>query len=212
MKNWTWYIGIILLSVSHCVLANKITITLVDANQSPVKNAVVLFNPLFDIEEDTTPHNTAIMNQIDKQFVPHVLVVQKNTEIAFPNADNLFHHVYSFSPTKQFELKLYKEFTAEPLFFEHPGIVDIGCNIHDWMLGYIVVSDTPYFLKTDENGTASVTVPTGKYRLTFWHPEAPNEIPFGQSEINITGAQQLSLTLKTVISNNTDFDRGFGDY
>ena len=79
----------------------------------------------------------AIMNQIDKQFAPHVLVVQSGTDISFPNADNLFHHVYSFSPTKQFELKLYKEFTAEPLRFEQAGIVDIGCNIHDWMLGYI---------------------------------------------------------------------------
>ena len=79
------------------------------------------------------------MNQINKQFAPHVLVVQKNTEVTFPNADNVFHHVYSFSPTKQFELKLYKEFTAEPLFFEQAGIVDIGCNIHDWMLGYMIL-------------------------------------------------------------------------
>ena len=214
MKNWTCYLGVILLFISIPVLANNVsaTVTVVDANQSPVKNAVVLFTPLFDIEEDTTPHKTAIMNQIDKQFVPHVLVVQKNTEIAFPNADNLFHHVYSFSPTKQFELKLYKEFTAAPLFFEHSGIVDIGCNIHDWMLGYIVVTDTPYFLKTDDDGTASIAIPTGKYQLTFWHPEAPNEVPFAQSEMNITGPEQLTLTLKNAISNDTNFDRGFGDY
>ena len=107
----------------------------------------------------------AIMNQIDKQFAPHVLVVQSGTDISFPNADNLFHHVYSFSPTKQFELKLYKEFTAEPLRFEQAGIVDIGCNIHDWMLGYIVVTDSPFFAKTNEEGVMNVSLPVGEYSV-----------------------------------------------
>ncbi|MDO6568017.1 methylamine utilization protein [Alteromonas sp. 1_MG-2023] len=193
------------------------SITLLDAEQSPVKDGVVIFTPLFDlpVTEKTSVSEvpkTAIMNQINKQFAPHVLVVQKNTEVTFPNADNLFHHVYSFSPTKQFELKLYKEFTAEPLFFEQSGIVDIGCNIHDWMLGYIVVTDSPFFIKTTDEGNADISLPSGRYSVDFWHPGAPNEQPFAETEIDITADKNFTLTLSKAIANDDDFDDGFGDY
>ncbi len=195
------------------------SITLLDAKQSPVKDGVVIFTPLFDLsstepknsEAESTP-KTAIMNQINKQFAPHVLVVQKNTEVTFPNADNVFHHVYSFSPTKQFELKLYKEFTAEPLFFEQAGIVDIGCNIHDWMLGYIVIADSPYFVKTADDGNAGISLPAGKYSVEFWHPNAPNEQPFIETEVELTRDKNFTLTLSKVIASDDDFDDGFGDY
>ncbi|AEF05403.1 hypothetical protein ambt_19560 [Alteromonas naphthalenivorans] len=202
-------------------LANNVTasITLLDAEQSSVKDGVVIFTPLFDLPSTETNHSeaestpkTAIMNQINKQFAPHVLVVQKNTEVTFPNADNVFHHVYSFSPTKQFELKLYKEFTAEPLFFEQAGIVDIGCNIHDWMLGYIVIADSPYFLKTADDGNADISLPTGKYSVEFWHPNAPNETPFIETEIELNSDKNFTLTLSKVIASDDDFDDGFGDY
>lgn len=214
-------IGLMALIAPFHALADNVTasITLLDAEQSPVKDGVVIFTPLFDIssveltnsEAESTP-KTAIMNQINKQFAPHVLVVQKNTEVTFPNADNVFHHVYSFSPTKQFELKLYKEFTAEPLFFEHPGIVDIGCNIHDWMLGYIVIADSPYFVKTADDGNADISLPAGKYSVEFWHPNAPDEMPFAESEVTLISDKSFTLTLTTVIGNDDDFDDGFGDY
>jgi plastocyanin len=199
-------------------LADNVTasITLLDAEQSPVKDGVVVFKPLFDIS-DLAPQESeslqpAAMKQINKQFEPHVLVVQKNTEVIFPNADNVFHHVYSFSPTKQFELKLYKEFTAEPLFFEQAGIVDIGCNIHDWMLGYIVIADSPYFIKTADDGNADISLPAGKYSVEFWHPNAPNEQPFIETEVELTTDKNFTLTLSKVIASDDDFDDGFGDY
>ena len=191
----------------------KFDIALTDSNANLVSNGVFIFEPLFDVEANMVPHQPpAVMNQIDKQFVPHVLVVNTGTDITFPNADNLFHHVYSFSPTKQFELKLYKEFTAEPLTFDAPGIVDIGCNIHDWMLGYIIVSDSPFFVKTEESGTASLKLPKGDYKLRFWHPEANGDDVFPDKTITVNDNTAVSWQINAVITSDDGFDSGFGDY
>lgn len=208
----------LLLFTFSCLFVNaqesvSVQVNLNDAESHAVENAVIIFTPTFSApavsEQNQTP---AIMNQIDKQFAPHVLVVQAGRFIAFPNADNLFHHVYSFSPAKQFELKLYKEFTAEPLRFDEPGIVDIGCNIHDWMLGYIVVTESPYFIKTDTHGKAQIDLPAGEYALSFWHPRAKDATPFSQDTMVFDTSKTLSLQLDTVIENDLGFDDGFGEY
>lgn len=218
MSNRAIFLLLISLLGSSWVANANESITLnfaiTDVEGSPVSNGVVLLTPTHgefpQSEPDSLP--TAIMNQIDKQFVPHVLVVQKNTEISFPNADNLFHHVYSFSPTKQFELKLYKEFTAEPLLFEQSGIVDIGCNIHDWMLGYIVISDSPYFLKTDDQGLGQVTLPKGEYSMQFWHPAFSYVSAFENDVQTFSTSTTISVSLDETVPNHLGFDDGFGDY
>lgn len=191
----------------------RFSITLNDSDGDPVNDGVFLFEPQFEVEAHQMPHQEpAIMNQIDKQFEPHVLVVKAGTEVTFPNADNLFHHVYSFSPTKQFELKLYKEFTAEPLRFENAGIVDIGCNIHDWMLGYIVVADTPYYGKTNIQGQGLVSLPHGEYTVRFWHPQVEGEKAFPPQSISVSADTQVTWILNTNIIRDDGFDSGFGDY
>lgn len=121
----------------------------------------------------------AIMDQHDMQFVPHLLVVQTGTEITFPNGDNVSHHVYSFSEAKRFELKLYKGDVYPPVTFDRPGVVVLGCNIHDGMLGYVVVVDTPHFAKTDKQGVARIDgVPSGDYVVAAWTPRArPTALP-----------------------------------
>ena len=116
------------------------------------------------------PATRAIMDQRGSQFVPHVLPVQAGTSVVFPNSDQIRHQVYSFSASKRFELPLYAGTSASPIRFDQPGIVVLGCNIHDWMMGYIVVLDTPYFGKTGDNGKARLDAPAGKYRLRVWHP------------------------------------------
>lgn len=189
------------------------SITLNDSDGVPVDNGVFLFEPQFEVEAHQMPHQEpAIMNQIDKQFEPHVLVVKAGTEVTFPNADNLFHHVYSFSPTKQFELKLYKEFTAEPLRFDTAGVVDIGCNIHDWMLGYIVVTDSPYFGKTDSKGQSFISLPHGEYTVRFWHPQVEDEKAFPSQSIAVNADTEVTWALGTTIVSDDGFDSGFGDY
>ncbi len=190
-----------------------LSISLKDNGDKPVNNGVLLFQPQFEVSANQMPHQEpAVMNQIDKQFEPHVLVVKAGTEVTFPNADNVFHHVYSFSPAKQFELKLYKEFTAQPLRFNTPGVVDIGCNIHDWMLGYIVVSDTPYFGKTDIEGQSTISLPYGEYTVRFWHPQVEDEKAFPTRTISVTADTKITWALSATITSDDGFDAGFGDY
>ena len=113
---------------------------------------------------------SAEVAQVDREFVPFVTVVQVGTAVAFPNRDPILHHVYSFSPAKPFEIKLY---TGTPLevVFDKPGVVALGCNIHDWMLAYIVVVPTPYFGRSDANGAVTLSdLPPGSYELHAFHP------------------------------------------
>jgi plastocyanin len=141
----------------------------------------------------------AIMDQKALRFAPHVLVVQSGTSVTFPNSDDVSHHVYSFSDSKSFELPLYKGDKYPPVVFDQAGIVVLGCNIHDSMLGYIVVVDTPHFGVTDDNGMVHVDdVPDGDYVLQVWTPRVrPTSLPAAQrltvtdgaaaAEVRITG-------------------------
>ena len=117
------------------------------------------------------PPAIATMNQHDLAFAPHILVVEAGTRVEFPNADAVLHHVYSFSPAKQFDVTVDAGVTLEGLQFSEPGVVTLGCNIHDGMLGYIVVTDTPHYGKTDADGRAVLQgLAAGRYEITIWTP------------------------------------------
>lgn len=136
----------------------------------PLADAVVSLTPL-GAPVPARRSTPAIMDQQDKEFVPHVLPVYVGTPVSFPNRDNIRHHVYSFSPTKRFELPLYIGTPAAPVVFDKPGVVVLGCNIHDWMLGYIYVLATPYFARTAPDGRARLgDPPPGSYEARVWHP------------------------------------------
>jgi plastocyanin len=118
----------------------------------------------------------AVMDQQNKEFVPRVLPVLIGSPVMFPNRDNIRHHVYSFSSPKRFELPLYIGTPAAPVVFDKPGPVVLGCNIHDWMVGYIYVLPTPYFAKTSADGRARVAeLPPGTYEARVWHPRMRSE-------------------------------------
>jgi plastocyanin len=172
--------------------AATLEVSVVDAQGRPIAGVAVYATSAHGAAgHDTAEHRAAsagsageatpkaIMDQHDLQFVPHVLVVQTGTEVAFPNGDEVSHHVYSFSDTKPFELALYKGDQYPPVLFDRAGIVVLGCNIHDGMLGYIVVVGTPHFAKTDEQGIALIeNVPPGDYVLAAWTPRArPAALP-----------------------------------
>jgi plastocyanin len=109
--------------------------------------------------------------QVKKEFVPRVIVVPVGTAVSFPNRDTVRHHVYSFSPNKTFEIKLYAGTSASPVVFDKPGIAILGCNIHDNMTAWVVVVETPFFATSDAKGIATLRdVPAGNYRLRVWHP------------------------------------------
>lgn len=105
------------------------------------------------------------------QFVPNILVIQTGSSVDFPNSDQIQHQVYSFSRAKRFELSLYAGHKYPPVLFDRAGLVVVGCNIHDNMIGYIYVTDSPFFGRTDAAGQLLLHgLPAGGYTLTLWHP------------------------------------------
>jgi len=143
---------------------------------------------------------SAEMNQINKSFVPHVLPIAVGTRVNFPNYDQIQHHVYSFSRVKTFELPLYRGETAKPVLFDKPGVVKLGCNIHDWMSGIILVLPTHHFAMTDDNGGYSLSgLPPGEYTLTAWHAQSREKTEDLARPVHLAGMQrvedfELSLT------------------
>lgn len=141
-----------------------------DDRGKPVADAVISTTPAV-ASAATRPAAPAVMDQQNKEFVPYVLAIPVGTPVAFPNRDNIRHHVYSFSAAKRFELPLYIGTPATPVVFDTPGVVVLGCNIHDWMVGYVYVMGTPYFAKTGPDGRAYVgELPLGAYEVRVWHP------------------------------------------
>jgi plastocyanin len=158
-----------------------------DAKGKAVADAVILAVPVDPRGAlHARPPKDAV-DQVDKQFVPYVKAIFVGSTVRFPNSDNIRHQVYSFSPAKKFELPLYSGTDAPPIIFDKPGVVVLGCNIHDWMIGYIYVSETPFFAKTGALGTAVISdLPAGEYRVRVWHPS--------MDHAEETTGQQVSLT------------------
>jgi plastocyanin len=137
----------------------------------------------------------ATIDQVNRQFVPRVSVVQTGASIEFPNSDNIRHAVYSFSPAKTFTLKLYAEKPANPVVFDKSGVVVLGCTIHDHMIAWVVVVDTPYFGHTDQSGAATLAaLPPGDYRLYAWHEPMADPTP-GEA-LHVEAAPQASRTVR----------------
>jgi plastocyanin len=186
------------LLLSSSIAAADLTVTIRQNDGQAMPNAVVYLtanDPAQVMAASPVSDKNAIMDQIDLQFSPHILVVQTNTRVRFPNSDSIKHHVYSFSPAKTFELQLYKGLQANPLLFDKSGIVELGCNVHDWMLAYIRVVDTPYFGKTNAAGQLQLSVPDGDYQITFWHPRISQKETRLSQSLSVPAQQSLTLNL-----------------
>lgn len=159
----------LLLAVPALASAGRVDVAVRDGHGAGHANVVVYAIP--EGGKVSGRPRAGSIDQIDKEFVPQIVVVQAGAPVSFPNKDNIRHHVYSFSPAKQFELKLYSGVPSKPVVFEKPGAVTLGCNIHDNMLGFIYVVDTPWFGKTDATGNVALDgLPAGRYQLHTWHP------------------------------------------
>ncbi|MBI5462699.1 MAG: methylamine utilization protein [Gammaproteobacteria bacterium] len=136
-----------------------------------LQDAVVTLRPANATATTAAAGTVAIMDQRGKIFVPHVLVIQPGTRVEFPNSDHVRHHVYSFSPPKPFELRLYSGAETPFVSFDRPGVVSLGCNIHDWMQGYIYITEDPLFALSTADGIAHfANLADGSYRMHIWHP------------------------------------------
>lgn len=144
---------------------------IVDDRGVPVRDAVVEVRPAAGGGGQISFPWRAAMAQKDMAFAPGTLVVAKGSKVAFPNLDRVRHSVYSFSKPTKFEIDLYGRDQTRSQLLAIAGTVAVGCNIHDNMRGYIRVTDTPYAMKTDANGMASIAgLPRGSARVTVWHP------------------------------------------
>ena len=149
-----------------------ITAVIRGASGAPVQDAVLVAVPASGASHAAPPEATEVVDQIDHEFVPYVKPIYVGSKVRFPNKDNVRHHVYSFSPAKRFELPLYAGTPAAPVLFDKPGVVVLGCNIHDWMIAYIYVSESPFYAKTGADGSARLAdLPAGRYNLRVWHPQ-----------------------------------------
>jgi len=183
---------------SSPVWAASLQVQLQDSHGQPLANTVVSLNGPQGAPVGPAP---AIMDQVQKQFLPAVLAVRSGTRVSFPNRDDIRHQVYSFSPAKRFELRLYKDTPSEPVLFDKPGLVVLGCNIHDWMVGYIYVTDDPWFAVSDEAGKLHIDdLPVGRYHVTLWHPQMTDLVPQTSADIEVPAAG-LQLSLPVVLGN-----------
>ncbi len=139
------------------------------------------------------PRDAAIF-QIDKEFVPKVTPVFVGTAVAFPNNDTVRHHVYSFSLAKKFELPLYQGVPANPVIFDKPGVVVLGCNIHDWMVAYVYVSESPYFAKTGADGKATISdLAPRAYIVRAWHPQLEGDEEQTRKSVDLSKAPRSEV-------------------
>ncbi len=156
----------------------------------------------------------AVMDQIHQEFVPVLLPIAVGTDVRFPNHDQIHHHVYSFSRTKSFELPLYKGEEALPVHFDKPGAVKVGCNIHDWMSGIILVLPTPYFATTDETGRFVLRdLPPGTYPLACWHELSQVKVEETAQQVQAGGnAAEVTFTLSLTTPRSRPASRRGGGY
>lgn len=156
--------------ICSAALAGQIGVTVRDLQGISLRDAVVFALPA-KAPTVSGQSPAATIDQVNKQFVPRVTVLRAGTEVTFPNSDNIRHAVYSFSPAKVFTTKLYAGRQAAPITFDKSGVVVLGCNIHDQMLAWVVIVDTPYFGKSAADGLVSLKdIPDGEYQLNTWYP------------------------------------------
>ncbi|MFK7888991.1 MAG: methylamine utilization protein [Gammaproteobacteria bacterium] len=189
----TALLALIALAPALCVYAD-LSVTVTDASGKPVADAAVLLD---NGQAATANTATTQIAQRNAEFTPATSIVSAGSTVHFPNFDRSRHHVYSFSKAKAFEIELYKGTPSDPIVFDQPGIVAIGCNVHDWMYGVVYVVDTANAAITNAKGVAVFeNLEPGAYTLDVWHPQ--------RSEFDASRSLQVEatkdLSVSTVLS------------
>jgi plastocyanin len=183
---------VLLAGARSAAAATTLLVEVRDARGAAVTDAVV-----YAVPEAMRPPPTsrrAVLDQKNRTFVPHILPIQTGTAVTFPNSDNVRHQVYSFSAAKRFQLPLYAGTPAAPVVFDKPGVVTVGCNIHDQMSAYLVVVDTPYYALTSGGRAELPGLPEGKYALRVWYAGMRSEPP--PQPVSLGADEQKSLTFQ----------------
>jgi len=175
-------------------LAGSLTVQANLANHEPFAGAVITVH---GESAHAAPPVAAILDQINLTFVPDLIVIPVGSTVEFPNSDSVSHQIYSFSPSKRFQLPLYHGKPYPPVHFDQTGVVTLGCNIHDKMVGYIYVTDATYFGRTDAHGVWTVAnVPRGTYHVSLWHPllrEPPASL---DRDVSVSADEPAAVTVQ----------------
>ena len=179
--------------------AGDLTVAVTNQAGQPVRDAVVMVRTAGRASAGAPVRLSGplVMAQQNVSFQPYVLIVPVGSSVSFPNRDRVRHHVYSFSAAKKFELKLYGKDESRSVTFDKPGAVSLGCNIHDRMIGFIYVTDTPYAAKSGADGVAVVQdVPAGAATLLIWHPDIKARVAVGRPLAVTAAAQRTAASVK----------------
>src|SRR5689334_1291318 len=188
------------------VSAAPLTVRVVDASGKPVRDAVV---SLYPASGARAPRGGGhyVVSQQNIQFHPFLTIVPVGADISFPNLDPTKHHVYSFSAAKRFELKLFAKDQSRTVHFDKPGVVALGCNIHDQMSAFIVVTDSAWTARTNAQGMVTFgDAPNAPARVTVWHPYL--RAPGGQLQATLSPAQHsanFQVRLRPPAMSMTDY-------
>jgi plastocyanin len=175
--------------------AGTLTVKVLLPNGRPLGGVVVTVSPASGPARPAAPVQ-AVMDQINRAFAPDLLVIPVESSVAFPNSDSVSHQIYSFSPAKRFQLPLYRGKPYPPVVFDQPGVVTMGCNIHDEMLAYIVITDAAFFGRTNNTGSWSAEVPGGDYRISIWHPRIRDDAKDLSGALTVGDPTGGTLTLR----------------
>lgn len=179
----------------HAAWAGGINAAAFNKSGEPMADVVLYAVPL-DAQPAPSKADFSTVAQDHLQFTPYVTVVRTGTEVRFPNYDKIEHHVKSFSPAKEFEIKPYEKVTPPPILFDKSGVVVVYCLIHEWMRAYVYVVDTPYFGKSEAAGTVALdSLPPGNYQIRAWHPDMGTIKPPLQQTVKLgaDGVQQVKF-------------------
>ncbi|MBS0395495.1 MAG: methylamine utilization protein [Proteobacteria bacterium] len=178
-------------------LAGDLEVAVLDRAGQGVAEVVITATPAEPGAPRPRPAAVATVDQRQRAFVPRVLAVAVGTRIEFPNSDSVSHQVYSFSPARRFQLPLYKGSPHPPVEFDREGLVVLGCNIHDEMVGYVYVTRAPYFATTGEDGRVRFhDLPAGGYRVVAWGPRVADPPASLVRELSVAAHEPASLTLR----------------
>ncbi len=177
--------------------AADISVMVIDRDGHGVGEVVVTATPADSAAVSSSNTKAALMDQRNLAFLPRVLVIAAGTRVEFPNNDTVSHQVYSFSAAKRFQLPLYKGEVHPPVTFDRPGLVVLGCNIHDVMVGYIYVTEAPYFGKTDREGAFDLrNVRDGEYRIGIWSPYIADSPAALSRTIRVNGNESTMIRVQ----------------
>jgi len=169
-------VAALLSAVAAVAQAAAVNVQVADAAGQPLTDAVVMLEPV-GAPLPVKPLASAQVVQHDLQFSPRVSVVTVGTAVQFPNQDTVKHHVYSYSAAKSFQIKLYAGVPHSPIVFDKPGIAVLGCNIHDDMVAWVVVTDTPLWARSADGRARVADVPAGGYQMRVWHSSLAETTP-----------------------------------